>query len=126
MENNRNNLSSTTSAGHRIDRFPEFDGADAEPSGVMATRHELHDVARYWYRQFLHDSFLVDQGWFACSGYSARLAIYCVERLSVIQEVLGSELMRGRGTLGPGFQESRRANSPPARARRPPARAAAR
>ena len=73
-----------------VGAYSEINGSDAEPSGVVVTRHELEEVARYWYRERVHNgytSFLFEQS----GSYEWRLNMYSAERLDVIAQVIGED-----------------------------------
>jgi len=68
----------------------DISGAGAKPSGFIATKHELEQVAKYWLHQQLDNDFYEftsqSSGSFECG-----LARYSTHRLNAIADVLGAD-----------------------------------
>ena len=76
-----------------IGQASHINGADAALTGFVVTKHELEQVARYWFDQRLDNDFFCF--FYDCSGsYEWRLSRYSSERLHAIGQVLGDDRMR--------------------------------
>ena len=62
-------------------------GSGAEPVAFLVTKHELEEVARYWFDKYFRTEYI-------CSGsLEWRIHTYSYKRLVAITRVLGDERM---------------------------------
>jgi hypothetical protein len=86
-------VSPTEGGSFRIGYIDHINGESAKSSGFVVTRHELEQVARYWFRTHLSN----DLGCFLYqfSGSTEwRIAVYSSDRLDAIGKVIGAERLK--------------------------------